>query len=259
MAIILFISMFVAQLVVPIVQYLIIRKPLDVDVKDGKKHFSMLLLVQQFFDNLIDICFRHKKATLAIGFSTVIFGAWLITKLPQELMPVAERNQFAVEIYTPTGTSLKKTSEIADSLEHMMLRDKRIVSIASFHGTSSPRFVDGYAPQTGGSNFAQFIVNTPDKDATFAVLPEMEAKYSSYFPNAYVRFKQISYSEEANPVEVRIQCSDMDRLRQVKDSVIAIMHTVPDLYLIRSDMAEPTSGIRIALDEDKAANDGHHQ
>lgn len=256
MAIILFISMFVAQLVVPIVQYLIIRKPLDVDVKGGKKHFSMLLLVQQFFDNLIDICFRHKKATLAIGFSTVIFGAWLITKLPQELMPVAERNQFAVEIYTPTGTSLKKTSEIADSLEHMMLRDKRIVSIASFHGTSSPRFVDGYAPQTGGSNFAQFIVNTPDKDATFAVLPEMEAKYSSYFPNAYVRFKQISYSEEANPVEVRIQCSDMDRLRQVKDSVIAIMHTVPDLYLIRSDMAEPTSGIRIALDEDKAATMG---
>lgn len=256
MAIILFISMFVAQLVVPIVQYLIIRKPLDVDVKGGKKHFSMLLLVQQFFDDLIDICFRHKKATLAIGFSTVILGAWLITKLPQELMPVAERNQFAVEIYTPTGTSLKKTSEIADSLEHMMLRDKRIVSIASFHGTSSPRFVDGYAPQTSGSNFAQFIVNTPDKDATFAVLPEMEAKYSSYFPNAYVRFKQISYSEEANPVEVRIQCSDMDRLRQVKDSVIAIMHTVPDLYLIRSDMAESTAGIRIALDEDKAATMG---
>lgn len=258
MAIILFISMFVAQLVVPIMQYLIIRKPLDVDVqKKGKKrHFSMLLFVQQCFDNLIDICFRHKKATLAIGFATVIFSAWLITKLPQELMPVAERNQFAVEIYTPTGTSLKKTSEIADSLEHMMLRDKRIVSIASFHGTSSPRFVDGYAPQTGGSNFAQFIVNTPDKDATFAVLPEMETKYSSYFPNAYVRFKQISYSEEANPVEVRIQCSDLNRLRQVRDSVIAIMHTVPDLYLIRSDMNEPTSGIRIALDEDKAATMG---
>ncbi len=65
-----------------------------------------------------------------------------------------------------------------------------------------------------------------------------------------------SYSEEVNPVEVRIQCSDMDRLRQVKDSVIAIMHTVPDLYLIRSDMAEPTSGICIALDEDKAATMG---
>ena len=48
----------------------------------------------------------------------------------------------------------------------------------------------------------------------------------------------------------------LNRLRQVRDSVIAIMHTVPDLYLIRSDMNEPTSGIRIALDEDKAATMG---
>ena len=153
----------------------------------------MLLLVQHFFDHLIDVSFAHKRTALAVGFGTMIFGGWLMTKLPQELMPVAERNQFAVEIYTPMGTSLSKTSEIADSLEHMMLKDERILSVASFHGMSSPRFVDGYAPQVGGSNFAQFIVNTPNKDATFAVLPELERKYNNYFTNAYIRFKQISY------------------------------------------------------------------
>ena len=258
MSLILFISMFVAQLFVPIVQYLIIRKPLEVDVLHDrkKKRFSMLLLVQHFFDHLIDVSFAHKRTALAVGFGTMIFGGWLMTKLPQELMPVAERNQFAVEIYTPMGTSLSKTSEIADSLERMMLKDKRILSVASFHGMSSPRFVDGYAPQVGGSNFAQFIVNTPNKDATFAVLPELERKYNNYFPNAYVRFKQISYSEEANPVEVRIQCTDLEKLRRAKDTVIALMHTVDDLYLIRSDMKEPTLGVHISLNEEQVARLG---
>lgn len=257
MSIILFISLYVAQLFVPLMQYLIIRKPLEVDILDhGKEHFSMLLMVQRFFDHLIDICFAHKKMTLIVGFTTVVIGAWLVLHLPQEVMPAAERDQFAVEIYTPTGTSLTATSAVADSLEHMMLRDKRIVSIASFHGSSSPRFVDGYSPQTGGSNFAQFIVNTISSDETFNVIPEMAARYSSYFPQAYVRFKQISYSEEANPVEVRIQSSDMAQLSKATDSVICVMHTMKDLFLIRSDMAEPTPGVRISLDENNVSHLG---
>ncbi|MDE8698288.1 hypothetical protein PZH42_30605, partial [Bacteroides cellulosilyticus] len=42
-------------------------------------------------------------------------------KLPQRLMPIAERNQFAVEISLPTGTAVEKTGQIADSLEHIEL------------------------------------------------------------------------------------------------------------------------------------------
>ena len=65
-------------------------------------------------------------------------------------MPTAERNQFAVEIYLPTGTSLERTEAVADSLEHILRKDKRVVSLASFKGTSSPRFQTTYAPQFGG-------------------------------------------------------------------------------------------------------------
>ena len=63
-----------------------------------------------------------------------------MTVLPQKMMPTAERNQFAVEIYLPTGTSLERTEAVADSLEHILRKDRRVVSIASFKGTSSPRF-----------------------------------------------------------------------------------------------------------------------
>ncbi|MCE6983953.1 efflux RND transporter permease subunit, partial [Pseudomonas frederiksbergensis] len=84
----------------------------------------------------------------------------LMDKLPQKLMPTAGRNQFAVEMFLPTGTSLQRTDQVADSLEHILRQDKRVVSVASFKGTSSPRFQTTYAPQMGGKNFAQFIVNT---------------------------------------------------------------------------------------------------
>jgi multidrug efflux pump len=46
------------------------------------------------------------------------------------MMPTAERNQFAVEIYLPTGTSLERTSEVADSLERILRKDSGVISIA---------------------------------------------------------------------------------------------------------------------------------
>ncbi len=61
-------------------------------------------------------------------------------------MPIAERNQFAVEIYLPQGSALKKTAQVCDSMERILQKDQRVTSVTSFVGTSSPRFHVTYAP-----------------------------------------------------------------------------------------------------------------
>ena len=93
---------------------------------------------------------EKRYLTVALGIVSVFIGILLMGILPQKMMPKAERNQFAVEIYLPTGTSLKKTAEIADTLEHLLRKDDRVLSIASFKGSASPRFQTAYAPQFGG-------------------------------------------------------------------------------------------------------------
>ena len=257
MTIILFISMFVAQLYVPIVQYFFIRKPIKaLQHTDGKKPFSLLGFVQDSFDALIDVCFRHKKATLLVGTATIILGAFLFLKVPQELMPTAQRNQFAVEIITPSGTSLRRTAAIADSLEHMMLQDPRITTVTSFKGTPPPRFVDGFAPGPGGTNYAEFIVNTVSADATEQLLPELRKTYSGWFPDAFIQYKQVSYSYEANPVEVLLTSSDSEHLHSATEQVTALLRPMPELYMVRSDFREPLPGTIIRLDEENASRLG---
>ena len=62
---------------------------------------------------------------------------------------------------------MKETEVIADSVRHVLQKDERIVDITSFIGCSSPRFMDAYAPQMAGANYApQFIVNTKSDQAT---------------------------------------------------------------------------------------------
>ena len=64
--------------------------------------------LQTYYNKLLDKCFAHPYVTLLGGIASVLVGIFLMGKLPQKLMPVADRNQFAVEIYLPTGSAVRK-------------------------------------------------------------------------------------------------------------------------------------------------------
>ena len=260
---ILMISLLVAELLVPFLQFYFIRKPVKSEFPEGgKKKFSfldslqgMLLCtgsLQTGYNWLLDKCFAYPRITIGLGVLSVVVGIVLVGSLPQKLMPTAERDQFAVEIYMPTGTAVEKTTQVADSLEHILRQDSRVLSVASFKGTSSPRFQNSYAPQMGGSNFAQFIVNTTGVDATLELLDEYTPRYSGYFPEAVVRFKQLGYSEAVNPVEVRISGDSLSVLKDEADRIVEVLRTMPELELVRTNFNEPLAATRIELDEDES-------
>ena len=260
-------SLVVAALLVPFMQFFFIRKPLKSDMStEGKsfdenssrkkKSFSFLDILQKYYDKLLNLCFHYPKITLGMGVASLILGIILFKQIPQQTMPNAERNQFAVEIYLPTGTSLDKTSEVADSLEHILHKDKRIVSITSFKGCASPRFHTAYAPQIAGSNYAQFIVNTTDDKATEAILNDDADKYAGYFPEAMIKFKQLSYNEAVCPVEIRLSNDDESVLVHDADQVMKMLVQQPELTLVRTDFKEPQATTTIRLKEDEATRIG---
>ena len=252
--IVLGVSLLVATLLVPFMQFFFIRKPLK--AKTGEKAFSFLDVMQKYYDKLLGLCFAWPKTTLTIGVASIGAGVLMMSRLPQQTMPYAERNQFAVEIYMPTGTSLQKTSGVADSLEHILRRDKRIVSVTSFKGCGSPRFHTAYAPQIAGSNYAQFVVNTTDDKATVAVLDEYSDKYAAYFPEANIKFKQLSYNEATCPVEIRLSNDNRQQMMADADKVTKTLRSVPELQLVRTNFQEPQATTTIRLKEDEAARLG---
>ncbi len=260
MTIILFVSLMVAELLVPYMQYKLIKKPIyklqQEAIATGKKKFSFFVSMQKGYNKVIDWCFAWPKTTIALGVITTVAGTWLFIVHPMQLMPIAERNQFAVEIFLPQGTAVERTTEIADSLERILAKDPMVVSIASFHGCSSPRFQATYAPQVGGPNFAQFIVNTKSNDATIEVLNAFTEKYESYFPDAFVRFKQLSYSTADYPIQVKFSGADAAVLKKVADSVAAVARHVPGLRNVRTSLDNPLVSAAVSLDRDRAERFG---
>lgn len=257
-SIVLGVSLLVASLLVPFMQFFFIRKPIEekMNPKTGKKSFSFLDVLQKYYDKLLNLCFAWPKTTLAIGLASIVVGIALMGQIPQQTMPTAERNQFAVEIYMPTGTTYEKTAALADSLEHILRRDKRVVSVTSFKGCASPRFHTAYAPQVPGTNYAQFVVNTTDDKATEAILDEDADKYSVYFPEAVIKFKQLSYDEATNPIEIRLSNTNENVLAGDAEKVEEIMKKMPELSLVRTNFNEPQATTMVQLKEDEAARLG---
>lgn len=252
--IVLGVSLLVATMLVPFMQFWFIRKPLQ--QKAGGKSFSFLDLLQRYYNRLLDVCMAHPIYTLGIGLLSIVAGAVWLQHLPQQLMPFADRNQFAVEIFLPNGTRVEQTAEVADSLEHILRQDSRVVSVASFKGCASPRFQNSYAPQIVGSNFAQFIVNTTGNKETVELLDEYAPKYSNYFPNARIRFKQLSYSEAAYPIELRLSGENWQAVKQDAERIKEELHKIPGLILIQSDVNEPQAALNVVLHEDEASRLG---
>lgn len=260
MTIILFVSLMVAELLVPYMQYKLIKKPIyklqQEAIASGKKKFSFFVSMQKGYNKVIDWCFAWPKTTIGLGVIITVVGTWLFIAHPMQLMPIAERNQFAVEIFLPQGTAVEHTTVIADSLERILAKDPMVVSIASFHGCSSPRFQATYAPQVGGPNFAQFIVNTKSNDATIDVFNAFTEKYESYFPDAFVRFKQLSYSTADYPIQVKFSGADAATLKKVADSVVAVARHVPGLRNVRTSLDNPLASAAVSLDRDRAERFG---
>ena len=137
-------------------------------------------------------------------------------------------------------------------MAHILQRDSQVTAVTTFIGQGSPRFHTTYAPQIGGPNFAQFIVNTVDNGATEEVLDRYADRYSNYFPDCYIRFKQMDYNNANYPIEVRVSGDSISDLKAAARKIAACMHQIEGISLIRTNFEEPLPGIRVTPDATEA-------
>lgn len=256
-----FISLLVAMLVIPFLQYFLIRKGLlaskrERAAKGLKERKTILDYLQGGYNKLLTVVFRYPKTTLGIALVTIVAGVVLFNTLPQRMMPVVARNQFAVEIYLPQGSSLDQTVAVSDSMEHILCRDERVKSVTAFVGASSPRFHMVYAPNMPSSAYAQFIVNTSSSKATEALLAEYTDQYAFHFPEAYVKFKQLDFQPTSSPVEVRFSGDNIEELKTEAGKLTAYLNTLDECLRVRTDFGDMLPGVRIKLDPVEAGRLG---
>ena len=238
----LMVSLLLAVTVIPFLETRII-KPDKVNTNGN----AITNWVQRTYDKVHDFTFAHPWVTIGSGIAVILLSLLIAPTLKIRLFPFADRDQFAVEIYLPDGKGMAETELVADSVQHVLEKDERITGITGFIGCSSPRFMDAYAPQMAGKNYAQFIVNTKSDKATLELLAEYQPMLGEAFPNAYVKFKRLDYLEVPE-LEYRFYGDDLDSLHVVAERLMERMREMPELEWVHTDYFQPYPVINVTLD-----------
>ncbi len=238
----LMVSLVLAVTVIPFLETKLIKRPTP---QPGGS--AITKWVQRTYDKVLDWTFGHPWLTIYGGIAVILLSCLIAPTLKIRLFPYADRDQFAVEIFLPDGKGLAETRVVADSVSHILAKDERITSITGFIGCSSPRFMDAYAPQMAGNNYAQFIVNTKSDKATIDLLTQYQPQLSETFPNAYVKFKRLDYLE-VNELEYRFYGDNLDSLHVVAERLMERMRQMPELEWVHTDYLQPYPIINVELD-----------
>jgi multidrug efflux pump subunit AcrB len=243
-------SFIVAMFLTPLLCFLFIKNGLHPSEEQGlskRKRRTLLDVMQAAYNKSIDWSVKHTALVITGSLLTIILaGALFKAGVRHKFFPEAERNQFVIELWMPTGTELNKTAKAALKIEELIKSDKRVVDYATFTGQSAPRFYYNYSPEMPSANYAEILVNTTDEAATKEMYKELPTRLETLVPEGTPEVKLMQQGQPLKaPVEVRVIGEDHSVIKKIALQIQEIIRNTDGSRQTTLDSKEDYLGITI--------------
>jgi len=252
------VSFVVAMLITPLTARFFIRRGLrdhDAEQKDCKP--TTLDHMQHYYNRVITWSMANKRSVLVAGVLTFVVGLGILGMVRQQFFPLAERDQFVMDIWLPEGTRIEATDATVRSIEATLHQDQRVKSYTSFLGSSAPRFYYNVNPQAPATNYAQILVNTRSVEVTPKLVKNLREELPNLAPEARIYVKELQQGQimEA-PVEFRIVGDDASILRSLGGQIEDILRHTQGATYIHTDWHEDAWQVGVHLRDEVANREG---
>ena len=251
----LLVSLVLSVSFIPLLSYMRIKTGIRTQSRAPGKA-DRLKFIQDIYEWLLEAAFRRKVLVVCLGACTFLVGLLILLRIPQESFPKIERNQFAVEVYLPEGSSLARTDSVMQAIEAVLRRDPRARVVAAFVGTSSPRFHALYAPGFPSRNYGQLVVLTESNAATNDMLDQYSRELKDRYPSADVKWKQLIMAAAPSPLEIRVSGDSLQSITSVAERVEGIVRQAAGTEFVRTDFGQPRESADLLVRKDEASRLG---
>ncbi len=246
-------SYVVAMLLTPLLSRWFVRRGLNPQQESVRRKRSPLDIMQGVYNATIVRAMQHKKLTVAAGALVFVCGLALLKFVPRQFFPLAERDQFVIDVWLPEGTRVEATDAALRRIESTLRKDPDVRECATFVGGSAPRFYYNVNPQLPAANYAQVLVRTASAKRTPTVVAKMREQLTWAAPEAKVQVKELQQGQVMEaPVEVRITGEDVAALRRLGNQVEDRLRQVPGATYIHTDWREDAYRLRVNIHEEVA-------
>jgi len=235
-------SYVVAMLLTPLMARFFIHQGLrdhEQEAATGERKLTPLDHMQHYYNKIIGWAMQNKKLVLGSSVLAVIAGLGLLALVPQLFFPLAERDQFVMDVWLPEGTKIESTDATVRRIEAVLAHESLVKSYTSFLGESAPRFYYNVNPQAPASNYAQILVNTKKVKGTPQMVAALRERLPDVVPEAKVYVKELQQGQPMEaPVEVRIVGTDVSTIETLGNQVQNVLEHTPGATYVHTDWHE---------------------
>jgi multidrug efflux pump subunit AcrB len=221
----------------------------------GKKETGGAGRGQAIYGSILHHTIRLAPVALIVCFGLVALAATQFGRLPKQMFPLSERNQFLIYMNMPDGTDVPQTEARALEISKWLADPGQNPEVAShilYVGDGGPRFYLTLTPVPADPASAFFLVNSKDyQGAVHAADRAWRYLYQNH-PEARFRIKRLAMgSVEAGIVDVEISGPDADRLLALSGQVRALFQESAGIRDNDDDWGNKLLKVTIDIDQDR--------
>ena len=209
-----------------------------------------------FYQNLkkaVAWCVDNRRKVIVLTVAAFVVSVLLFRFIPQQFFPSSTRLELMVDVELAEGASLKDTQRVAEAVEAELAKRKDLVNYVSHIGAGSPRFylpLDQKLPQT---NFAQFVILTPDIKAREEIRHWLIELMHTKFPDVQSRVARLENGPPVGyPIQFRVSGEHVDQVKRLARQVADKVRANPHITNVNLDWDEPSKVVRLNIDQDRA-------
>jgi multidrug efflux pump subunit AcrB/outer membrane protein TolC len=247
-------SFIVAMFLTPLTARFFIRHGLhDQAAETAHKKPSVLDHMQRIYNNAVCWAMANRRLVLITGIVAFLVGLGVLQLVKQQFFPLAERNQFVMDIWMPEGSRIEATDAAVRQIEQVIQHEPMVKNYSSFLGSGAPRFYYDISPQPPAENYAQILVNTGSVSQTPKIVEKLRKELPSVVPEAMVFVKELQQGDDMEaPVEVRISGENDSVLRSLANQVEITLRNTPGASYIHTDWHESQLQTAVHLNDEVA-------
>lgn len=192
------------------------------------------------YKRILDLALTFRWPVIAALVATTAACFMGFAQVKQQFFPNSNTPLFFVYYKLPQGSSIHQVADDLTQIENWLLKEEKVVSIASYAGRGASRFMLTYDGGKDNQSYGHLIIRTAD----LADIPDLHARLETFgnetFPEAEFRVQRLVFGPGGgDPIQARFSGSDPKVLRALANEAIDVMKANSDNLLnLRTDWRE---------------------
>ncbi len=220
-------------------------------------HFteSIFEAVLRAYDRTLQICLRHRLATMLASFVVLGGTAYMFTIIPKGFIPDQDTNQIAGVVEAAQGTSFYQMIDYQQAASEVIQADPDVEAFMSTIGGTA-------ATNLGGPNFGQYTIRlkarNQRKRSVNDIIADLRPKLAE-IPGINVYLQNpptinLSGQVTKSQYQFSMQSAVKDELYANADKMQQLIAQLPGLEDVTTNLAITSPQVNVEVDRDKAAS-----